>query len=319
MSTNVKEKREAETNAKLLLIIIDETKPYLRPYTAVRYGYRRVKAVPYPYRIDIPLSLYALLVLTAAVAEWLNNGNLNPVPALNLRNRKNRGIQHDIIGRLLCPIELDWDNEEAGDKPDVSLGTSFYIPLLYRNFKGNPDDVEQGFLQNELLIATYQHLFNSPSSTQGFAIYQDADSTIENPHGFKTCKLNKRHNRADVANLINMKLVTARSIAYVCVQLHFAFSSADSWLQTEVEGFNYIAFYDFIVDFFEESTTPTACSYVQNILSWWNTRIFPQSVASAPKNTFTQSKNKLREQRIRHEREAAEALAAHAANNPETQ
>ncbi|KAF8987082.1 hypothetical protein BDQ17DRAFT_1435844 [Cyathus striatus] len=180
--------------------------------------------------------------------------------------------------------------------------------MLYQNFKGDPDNVEQGFLQSELLIAVYKHLFNSPSSTLGFTIDADNDSDIENGHRFfNNGDRNsiKCHNRPDVASKVNMKLVTPRSIAYTSVQLHFSFSRAVSWAQTEVEGFNYPKFYNFVVDFFEEPSCPTAERCAQNLLSWWNGQIFLQSVMGAPKNTMLWSKNTLKQQRLCRKHEAA--------------
>lgn len=46
------------------------------------------------------------------VAEWLNM-RLTGVPMdqhLALSRRDGRGLQHDMTGRLLCPIKYDWDD-----------------------------------------------------------------------------------------------------------------------------------------------------------------------------------------------------------------
>ncbi|KAF8994127.1 hypothetical protein BDQ17DRAFT_1252137, partial [Cyathus striatus] len=57
-----------------------------------------------------------------------------------------------------------------------------------------------------------------------------------------------------VASLLNMKSVTPRSIAYICAQVHYTLSSSASWT-VEHEGFNYQAFYNFIVDYLENTST----------------------------------------------------------------
>ncbi|KJA20685.1 hypothetical protein HYPSUDRAFT_203483 [Hypholoma sublateritium FD-334 SS-4] len=42
------------------------------------------------------------------VADWLNAAQRRPEILLDPSCRKNRGIQHDVTGRLLCPAEFDW-------------------------------------------------------------------------------------------------------------------------------------------------------------------------------------------------------------------
>lgn len=44
------------------------------------------------------------------IALWLNLAYA-PNPPLNTKCRSNRGMQNDITGRLLCPVEYDWDDE----------------------------------------------------------------------------------------------------------------------------------------------------------------------------------------------------------------
>ncbi|KAF8212785.1 hypothetical protein K438DRAFT_2167709 [Mycena galopus ATCC 62051] len=46
---------------------------------------------------------------------------------------------------------------------DLFVGESFYIPLLYKDFKVHPDDLEDGLFQSELLVK-----FTSPSSSNGW-------------------------------------------------------------------------------------------------------------------------------------------------------
>jgi len=46
------------------------------------------------------------------VANWINQ-TLSPTAPLSLKQRDDRGLQNDITGRLLCPIELSWDDDEC--------------------------------------------------------------------------------------------------------------------------------------------------------------------------------------------------------------
>jgi hypothetical protein len=49
--------------------------------------------------------------LKMAVAEWINSRD-NPVERLSSQGKEERGIGHDITGRLICPIDYDWDDPE---------------------------------------------------------------------------------------------------------------------------------------------------------------------------------------------------------------
>ncbi|KAF8996062.1 hypothetical protein BDQ17DRAFT_1250128, partial [Cyathus striatus] len=69
-----------------------------------------------------------------------------------------------------------------------------------------------------------------------------------------------------VAEKLNMKTVTPRTIAYMCVHVHFAMSCAEEW-SNESEGFNYLEFYTFIVDFFEDTTGSEADKRTKKLLA----------------------------------------------------
>ncbi|KAJ3551822.1 hypothetical protein NP233_g13006 [Leucocoprinus birnbaumii] len=43
------------------------------------------------------------------VAEWINDA-FHPRDRLSLKSHANQGLQHDVCGRLLTPIEVDWDD-----------------------------------------------------------------------------------------------------------------------------------------------------------------------------------------------------------------
>lgn len=103
----------------------------------------------------------------------------------------------------------------------------------------------------------------------------------------KKSRRNRAPTRGHVANLIGMKTVTPRSIAYVCVQvsfpltyhltlltvncsqLRFALSNASAWHEIDA-CFNYINFYNNIVDFFEMTPGPAAQKRTQELLEWWS-------------------------------------------------
>jgi hypothetical protein len=45
------------------------------------------------------------------IANWINQ-TLSPTTPLSVKQRDDCGFQNDITGRLLCPIELSWDDIE---------------------------------------------------------------------------------------------------------------------------------------------------------------------------------------------------------------
>lgn len=98
---------------------------------------------------------------------------------------------------------------------------------------------------------------------------------------FKSCKKVKTH----VAQIINMHKVTPRSIAYASCQvsgnflfsllntktmyqLQFALSSVTSWRSVDGD-FDYVPFWQNIVDFFERPPGHIAQKKVDQLLAWW--------------------------------------------------
>jgi hypothetical protein len=50
--------------------------------------------------------------LKIVVAEWLNSRTPSTSHTrLTAKGKDERGINHDITGHLLCPIDYDWDDE----------------------------------------------------------------------------------------------------------------------------------------------------------------------------------------------------------------
>ena len=126
------------------------------------------------------------------------------------------------------------------------------------------------YMTNDLL-QTYRYIFTSPSSAS------DENLTSE-----PTAR------RRDVATMLRLDgQVTGRSIAYAATQvcqvlqtyliscptnfqqLVFALSSAKEWKKTH-SGFHFPAFYNFIVDAFEDPEDDEAKKSTKELLKWWN-------------------------------------------------
>ena len=110
--------------------------------------------------------------MKTAVANWVNVMSPQPNPLLDPRTRTSRGLQHDITGRLLCPINFNWDDlkwvqsllavhrlifERVRAKvrafhPEYDYASSFFIRCLYANEQGDIQNIEKGFLKSALLV-----------------------------------------------------------------------------------------------------------------------------------------------------------------------
>lgn len=63
------------------------------------------------------------------------------------------------------------------------------------------------------------------------------------------------------------------------VQLRFALSSAGSWRIVDDE-FNHQEFYDNIVDYLKLPPSPEAVKDVDDLLLWWNQKVFGRKFVS---------------------------------------
>ncbi|KAM6491175.1 hypothetical protein JOM56_013414 [Amanita muscaria] len=226
-----------------------------------------------------------VLKVRAAVAKWLNEQTPPPTPLLNPDSRSNRGIQHDVMGKLLCLIDFDWDDpiiraRLRNCEDGYNIRSSFFLHCLYQSGTGNIHDVEEGFLKTGLLVKVFKHIFTSPSSANA-SVEASENIPIGNSAGAHATHNAKRATRKDVSGCLHMEeKVTARAIAYAAVQLVFALSDAPHWTAVH-SGFDYRAFYYFVVDFFEALADKSSKERVKELLSWWNRRVFPTKHSSA--------------------------------------
>ncbi|KAG9217530.1 hypothetical protein CCMSSC00406_0008457 [Pleurotus cornucopiae] len=89
---------------------------------------------------------------------------------------------------------------------------------------------------------------------------------------------------------MGMKHVTPRAIAYIAVLIHFSLTDAENWC-IDYNGFNYLGFYNAIVDYFEIVQPGTdEDEHTQTILAWYDRQVFPMhakdSLTSRPSTAF---------------------------------
>ncbi|KAF9551239.1 hypothetical protein CPC08DRAFT_715112 [Agrocybe pediades] len=219
------------------------------------------------------------------LSVWLNEIYVTEKP-FSPKDRDDRGMGNDITGRLLCPITLDWDNEDIRfnirEKVDgYAIDNIFFVRALYPMGNGDPDDVtSSGWLRSSLLVRTYCALFTSPSSANKFEAIESESGPVRKKHksSLDPSQPSRPVTKANVATLLRMEgNVTPRSIAYAAVLLVFNLTDAKAWPgNSTYNGFDFVKFYNLIIDSFEGTKNPDAETIERNqdLLAWWNKNVF---------------------------------------------
>ncbi|PPQ81607.1 hypothetical protein CVT26_013569 [Gymnopilus dilepis] len=247
------------------------------------------------------------------VARWLNQRDPAPSPLLDEDDHDNRGIAHNVTGRLLCPIEFDWDDPEVRAKiraldDDYDWCSSFHARAFYAKHKGDDQRLEDGFLMSSLLVKVFRAIFTSPSSAADVIddteSDDDADPETVRPRKKARTSRNrkKKPTQRTVASILKMDgKVTPRAIAYAAVM------TGERWDPT-YGGFDYVGLYNYIVDFFEDLHDPLTKKRARELLLWWDEQAFPNFGEKRLSKT-TASRNAMKAQRAARS-EAARASAA---------
>ncbi|KAG2087598.1 hypothetical protein BD769DRAFT_1372951, partial [Suillus cothurnatus] len=209
--------------------------------------------------------------LKVTVASWLMQLTPSPSPVIQGQNKMGRGFNNDSTGRLICPVDYDWNDLHIRDyHPDYRVTAYSWPAFLYKDEQYDPQNPTNGLFKGHLLLKTFKYIFTSPTSAEMEDQEEPSPDNISTQgHPKQRRTAGERRTRCDVAGLLNMKSVQPRAIAYVAVQLRFALSSTGSWRVVDDE-FNNQEFYDNIVDFLELPMTPDASKEVDNLLLWWN-------------------------------------------------
>ncbi|KAK0484419.1 hypothetical protein IW261DRAFT_1456424 [Armillaria novae-zelandiae] len=185
---------------------------------------------------------------------------------LDTQSRIGRGFDHYITGAFLCPIEYDWSDPDVreairnGD-PRYPVTAGSWPRFLFPDPEKDHTDSDEGFAQAPVLQKAWKCLMTSPRSADEIDLNMPASRV-------KRQKTNSQH---CVANNIGLKSVTARSIAYVAVQLRIAFTQS-GWQQVDGD-FDHQVFFNNIIDYFEDTPGPIAAAKANAVLEWW-TNVF---------------------------------------------
>ncbi|KAI1784788.1 hypothetical protein LXA43DRAFT_1113436, partial [Ganoderma leucocontextum] len=165
-------------------------------------------------------------------------------------------FNHDATGKELCPAGLDWNDPSI--KSVLKAGT-MVVPsdqwpiFMYLNGDYDPERPWAGLLRGHLLVKAFKHIFISPSSVD--------DSG--------------RSTKSSNAAIHGMTSVTLASITYVATLVRFSLGSRGTFSRTDTvtDSQN---FYNVILAFL---THPEERENANELLAWWNRRVFPHAVA----------------------------------------
>ncbi|KAG6905166.1 hypothetical protein DXG01_004454 [Tephrocybe rancida] len=124
--------------------------------------------------------------------------------------------------------------------------------FVYKSATGfDPADPWKGLLRSTLLVMAFKHVFIAPSSIDDTDVDAASKGGNTEIHG--------------------MKSITTTSIIYVATQVQFALLSTSFWSHTD-QVTNSETFYMSLFDMLED---PENAIRVQELLEWWDSKIFP--------------------------------------------
>ncbi|KAF9255553.1 hypothetical protein L218DRAFT_950695 [Marasmius fiardii PR-910] len=201
------------------------------------------------------------------VVSWLEALPNPPSPRLSRRSRVSSGFKNKVTGALICPPDLDFDDPETQKGLQdcvISLSSStyaYYLPVFYRNEQVNLDNVEDGYLQGDLLVKMFKMVFTLPGSVDELPA-SDSEDPPANRRRIKNCRPSTKKN---VAQILDPNTPTPRSIAYCAVLT-----------------FNYEGLYNSVVDYFEEVDPHSEDGRrINDLLIWWKRQVFSDAEANA--------------------------------------
>ncbi|KAJ6589554.1 hypothetical protein B0H19DRAFT_1249085 [Mycena capillaripes] len=229
-------------------------------------------------------------------------------------SRSNRGPEGEVTGPFIFPVDYDYKNPDIrakvinGDE-DYRITADQWPMGVYQNSVYDPNKPEKGLFKAKSLLQTYLHIFTAPKSAVKLQTEDASDAENVQPSSASTEPPRKKRkvaarttSKKSVANKIHLRRVTPRSIAYAAVQHRFALSDAPAWNETDGD-FDYILYYNNIVDWFEAAPGPVAQKEVDELLVWWNQRVFKNAGRSVaePSRASSSSVLTMREKRAARE------------------
>ncbi|KAF7972040.1 hypothetical protein HWV62_19169 [Athelia sp. TMB] len=204
--------------------------------------------------------------LKGVMIDWLTKPGVPLIPPLYRNSKSERGYNHPITGRLLCPAGWDWEdpNVVEGLQSGVTKLLGEHWPVfIYGDNTCNPEDPWKGAFRGSLLVKMYRHIFTFPSSVD-----------LQEP----------KANQSGNVCIHGMTKATLASITYVATQVQFALSSHSVFSRsncvTDTEQS-----YNTCMDLFLDKDD---LAEINMLLLWWNRAAL---LAAATFNTSSNSGN----------------------------
>ncbi|KAJ6518542.1 hypothetical protein DFH09DRAFT_1098367 [Mycena vulgaris] len=250
----------------------------------------------------------------SAMVGWIGK---NAKPPLDASSRVHRGLEGDVTGPLLFPVDYDHNDPEQvspsvtdpvrakvnnGDK-DFMVTADQWPRGVYLNGVYDPANEEKGLFKSLSLVQTFMHIFTSPKSADKLQAegdeenVQPSESTGEPPR--KKRKRPVAASKSSVATKIGMRRVTSRSIGYAAVEL-FVLVSIASISLTPRNGTRSTA-----TSTKPSPPGPVAKKAVDELRAWWDQRVFKNSGRSTTEASGSRAKSSVLTMR---ERRAAREL-----------
>ncbi|KAH0827361.1 hypothetical protein J3R83DRAFT_4005 [Lanmaoa asiatica] len=90
--------------------------------------------------------------LKVLVVHWLMEGSPKPDPPLSISDKSRREFYNDATGKLLCPVDYDWNNLSTSEIPDFPVNALSWLAFLYDDGQFDPKDPAKGLFKGAWLV-----------------------------------------------------------------------------------------------------------------------------------------------------------------------
>ncbi|KAF8183460.1 hypothetical protein K438DRAFT_1974943 [Mycena galopus ATCC 62051] len=227
----------------------------------------------------------------AAMVDFVNfPGAKDPLVA---SSRNNRGAEGEVTGPLIFPVDYDYTDPVVREKvingdPKYKITANQWPLGVYQNSVYDPRNRGKGLFRSLSLLQTHMHLFTAPASAKKLKDQVDKERQEANGSDTENVRPSDNNERprkkrrvtapATSKKLLFMFVLSRPWVfdAEKCLSLFtasFRLSDAPSW--NEVDGdFDYILYYNNILDWLENAPGPVAQKEVDDLLAWWDQRVF---------------------------------------------
>ncbi|KAG8212833.1 hypothetical protein J3R82DRAFT_11133 [Butyriboletus roseoflavus] len=94
------------------------------------------------------------------MVAWLMEQTPCPEPVIQSRDKASHGFNHDVTGRLLCPVDYNWEDASVraairNYHPDFLVMAFSWPRYLYENGVYDPKNPSKGLFKGGLLLKVW--------------------------------------------------------------------------------------------------------------------------------------------------------------------